>query len=57
MLWEYNINVNKNKKGELFLEDELCEINEIIFVMNSLILLLIIRKEAITNRHGMRVVK
>jgi len=39
------------------LEDELYKIDEIIFVMNSLILLLIIRKEAITNRHGMRVVK
>jgi hypothetical protein len=37
--------------------NEVQKIDEIIFMMNYLILLLIIRKETITDRHGMRLVK
>lgn len=39
------------------MSNEVQKIDEIIFMMNSLILLLIIRKETIMDRHGIRAVK
>jgi hypothetical protein len=44
-------------KGETLMNDELREIEEIIFAMNSLILKLTIRREKLISRHGMRTIK